>query len=88
MQKLGESPLRRVHAAAPLDRLQAFAVRCLGDLFSLAFCAVIAPQVVLAKRLQLSIHRNDRGTCGVERNGHNAIAWNSRFGKHLPHGSG
>ena len=54
VQQLRKSPLVRVHAAAPLDRLEVLLVRQRRDLLRLCLGAVIAPQVVLIERLQFA----------------------------------
>ncbi len=56
VQQLGKSPLRRIGAATPVDRLQSKGVRPLGDLLGLAPGAMIAPERIVVKRLE-SDHR-------------------------------
>src|SRR5581483_11558749 len=68
MEQLRESPFRRVHAATPIDGFEPFVVRGGSDLGRFALRAMIAPQVVLAKRLKIFIDRNYRRSGGIERN--------------------
>ena len=77
VQQLGESPFVRVHAAAPLDRLEVLLVRERRDLLSLGFSPMIAPQVVLVQRLHAIVHRDDAGACGIEGDGSNLVPMNS-----------
>src|SRR5580658_10260728 len=69
VQKLGKSPLRRIDAATPLDSLQALAVSGLGDLGSLSYGAMVAPEVILAEWLKIFSHRNHGRPRGIERDG-------------------
>ena len=88
VQQLGKSPLRRIHAAAPLDRFQPFAVSGFGDLRRLALGAMVAPQVVLAERLHVFADRNHRRAGGIERNGLDLIAADAGFLHRLARGGG
>src|ERR1700761_2996722 len=67
VQKLGEAPLRRIGAAAPVERRQSLFAALGGDLGRLAPGAVVAPQIIVAQRLEMLIDRNDRGAGGVDR---------------------
>ncbi len=66
VQELGEAPLGRVDAAAPVDRCQAARVGCGCDLGGLFPCAVVAPEVVIVDGLEVLVDRNDAGAGGVE----------------------
>jgi hypothetical protein len=67
--------------------LQLFAVGR-GDLRSLAFGAMVAPEVVFAERLHVLAHGNDRGSRGVERDGFHLIAGDAGFLQGLARGGG
>src|SRR5690242_9356234 len=68
VQQLGKAPLRRIHTAAPLNDLESLAMRDLGDFGGFPFCAMVAPQVIVAQRLHVLAHWNDRRACSVESN--------------------
>ena len=59
VQQLGKSPFGGVDAAAPLDCFKTFTVCYFGNLRGFAFRAVITPQIIFAKRLQILPDRND-----------------------------
>ena len=79
VQQLGESPLVRINAAAPLDRFEIFAVGKLGNLLRLTLGAMVAPEVVVIERLQCRIDRNHARAGGVERDGLDMLAGRSRL---------
>ena len=43
MQQLGKSPLMGIHATAPINRFEMFAMRKLGNFLRFSFGAMIAP---------------------------------------------
>ena len=88
VQQLGESPLRRIDSAAPVDRFQPFAMRGFGDLRGFAFGAVIAPQIVFAERLQVLADGNHGRAGGIERDGLDLIAGDAGFLHRLARGRG
>ena len=87
VQQLGESPLMGVDPAAPLDRFQLFAVGELGNLLRLALGAMVAPQIVVIERLHACVDRHHARAGGIERDGLDLLARNSRLGQHRPHGA-
>ncbi len=58
MQQLRKSPLRGINSAAPVDGLEFFAARGLGDQRRFAPGAVVAPQVILIEGLKFFADRN------------------------------
>ena len=88
VQKFRESPLRRIHAAAPVDGFELFAVSGRRDLRGFAFGPVVAPQVVFAERLHVLAHGNDRGTRGIESDGLDLVAGDAGFLHRLASGGG
>ena len=72
----------RVDAAAPLDGLEFFRVRKLGDLLRLFVRPVIAPEHVLVERLKLRIHGNHARSRGVQRQGHNLLSRRTGLSQH------
>jgi hypothetical protein len=67
VQQLREAPFRGVDAAAPLDRLEPLPVRERGDLGGFLPRTVIAPQVVVAERLQPGVDGDDARAGRVDR---------------------
>ncbi len=74
VEKLGEAPLMRVDASAPLDGFEIFGVSERGDLLRFFFCAVIAPEVVVVERLEVGVDGNYARSGGVESDGFNLRA--------------
>src|SRR5215470_13030919 len=68
MQQLGNTPLRGVHTTALLDGFQLLAMGGFRDFRGLAFSTMVAPQVVLAERLQVFVDGNDGRSGGIESN--------------------
>ena len=58
VQQFGESPLRGVNAAAPLDGVQLFLACQLRDLSRFLLGAMIAPEIVVIQRNQTLADRN------------------------------
>ncbi len=69
MQELGEAPLVRVDAAAPVDRFELLFVGEGRDLLRLVLGAVIAPEVVVVEGLHRGIDGDDARSGGIERDG-------------------
>jgi hypothetical protein len=69
-----------------LDRIQAAAAGRLGDLCRLFPGAVVAPQVVIVKRLKLCIHRNDAGARGIDGQRFDSAARNTSLRQRLARG--
>ena len=86
VQQLGEAPLVRIDAAAPVDRLQVF-----GACASAVICrassmrAMIAPQVVVVERLHRRVDRNHAGAGRVERDGGDVLSVDVVLLQHLTH---
>ena len=59
VQQLGEAPLVRVDAAAPLNGLELLGVGERRDLLRLFLRAMVAPEVVLRERLHGGVDRHD-----------------------------
>ncbi len=74
VQQLGESPLGRVHTAAPLDRVQLLEARQLGDERGFLLGAMVAPQVVIVERLHAFADWNDAGASCIERDRFDLVA--------------
>ena len=74
MQQLRESPFGGIHAAAPVDRREAFPMRDLGDLRRLALGAVVAPKVIIVERAHRRIDRHHARPGGVERDRGHLVA--------------
>src|SRR3984885_2051333 len=85
MKQLGEAPLMRVDAAAPLDRFELLCVSQRGDLLGLSLRAMIAPQIVLGERLHLGIDRYNARSSGVERQRNDISTPNRRLLERSPH---
>ena len=75
VQQLGEAPLGRVDAAAPVDRFEVLAARA-AAVISCGFVlgAMVAPEVVVVERLQVCVHRDDARAGGVERDALRSLA--------------
>src|SRR5690348_1207393 len=69
VQEFGESPLRRINAAAPTNGFEMLALSHLRNLSGFRLSAVIAPQIIFAERLHACPNGNDGRTSRVERNG-------------------
>ena len=67
VQQLRPSPLRRINAAAPIDRLQLRRPRRPRDLPRFFPRPVIAPQIIIVQRSHLRVHRNHARPRGIER---------------------
>ena len=79
VQQLREAPFRRIHAAAPFDGFEFFAVRCFRNFRSFLFGAMVAPQIVVVERLEILPNGNHRRARGIQRNGENLLARDSGF---------
>ena len=66
VEQFGEAPFAGIDAAAPVDRIQMAGVRSGGDLGGFLPGAVIAPQVVIVDGLEVGVHRDHAGACGIE----------------------
>ena len=87
VEELGEAPLVRVDAAAPLDGFEAFGVGEFGDLAGFVVGAVIAPEIVVVDGLKGGVDGNDAGACGVECYGGDVVAVDVVFGDDLAGGA-
>src|SRR5215813_13232896 len=74
VKELGEAPLGRIDAAAPIDHGKLFAMRCFGNFGGFRFCAVVAPEVVVVEWLKILVNRNDGRASRIERDRSNIIA--------------
>ena len=74
VEELGETPLRRIHTAAGLDRGQLLLVRHAGNEGRLVLRPVVAPEVVIIERHESLPDRDHGRARGVEREGLNGRA--------------
>ncbi len=88
VEQLGESPLVRVDAAAPLDAFEAELMSLAGDLFGFSEGAVVAPEVVVVERLKVLADGNDAGAGGVEGDGGNIGAVDAGGVENVARGGG
>ena len=69
VEELGETPLRRIHTAAGLDRGQLLFVRHAGNEGRLVLRPVVAPEVVIIERHESLPNRDHGRARGVEGEG-------------------
>ena len=80
VEQLGEAPLGRVDAAAPVDGLQPALAGQRGDRGSLLPGAVIAPEVVVVERLEAFVDRDHARPGGIEGDGIDRAAVDAGLG--------
>ncbi len=74
VEELGEAPLVRVDAAAPVDGFELLLVGEGGDLLRFVLGAVVAPEIVVVERLHVGIDGDDAGAGGIEGDGRDVCA--------------
>src|SRR5437764_5440887 len=88
VQKLGKSPLRRIHAATPVNCFHTLTMGGSRDFRRLTLGSMIAPQIVFAERLQILAYRNHRRAGGIKSDGLYLIPRNIGLPYRLPGGGG
>ena len=88
VEELGEAPLVRVDASAPLDGFEIFRVGERCDLLRFFFCAVIAPEVVVVERFEVGVDGNYARSGSVKSDSFNLRAVDFGLGDGFARGLG
>ena len=88
VEEFGETPFGGVHAAAPFNGFEIFAMSHRGDFGGFGFGAVIAPQIVFVERNHSGGDGDDGGAGGIESDGGDLVAGDAGILKSLFGGGG